>query len=230
MNDKLERLTAIQRIQLVSDKGTFKEMSEVYPFHNPLQFSGYFEKRNRARSETGLDEAVVTGYCRIQEVPCILMVMDSYFMMGSMGSVVGEKISRGFEIASTRKLPVVCFCASSGARMQEGAYSLFQMAKTSGAARIHHKKRQLFISIITDPTLGGVSASFASLADIILAEPGVVFGFTGRRIIQNTMGKELAKGFQSAEYALDHGAIDRIVPREEMKDTLGVLLTWHKKK
>lgn len=223
-----DRLTAWERVHNICDNNTFKEINRISRYYNPIHFPGYKEKLKEAKSKTGLDEAVLTGLCRIMGNPCVLVVLDSHFMMGSMGSVAGEKICRAFELAASRKLPVVSFAASGGARMQEGLFSLFQMTKTTGAILKHNEKSLLYISVITDPTLGGVSASFASLADIILAEEGTVYGFTGRRIIQETIYKELPEEFQSAESALKNGAVDRIVTRAEMKHILGTILSLHR--
>jgi acetyl-CoA carboxylase carboxyl transferase subunit beta len=214
---------------MIADVDSFKEMSSGVNFYNPLKFDGYEEKIKLAEQKTGLKEAVVTGYCSINAFPCVLIVMDSHFMMGSMGAAVGEMIYTAFETAAHKKLPVIAFTASGGARMQEGVVSLAQMAKTAGAVKKHSDKGLLYISVITDPTLGGVSASFASLADVIIAEPRATYGFTGRRIIEETINKELPEDFQSSEEALKHGAIDMIVERALLKATLGKILKLHKR-
>ncbi|MDR1539369.1 MAG: acetyl-CoA carboxylase carboxyl transferase subunit beta [Clostridiales bacterium] len=227
MQKELHRLPASERIWMIADKESFKELHSGIHFYDPLNFKGYEERVKLAEEKTGLKEAVVTGRCSINGYPCVLIVMDSHFMMGSMGSVAGEMICAAFEYAAERKLPVITFAASGGARMQEGVASLAQMAKTAGAVKEHSDKGLLYVSVITDPTLGGVSASFASLADIIIAEPQAVYGFTGRRIIQDTIMKELPEDFQSSESAMKHGAIDMIVERDELKPVLGELLKLH---
>jgi acetyl-CoA carboxylase carboxyl transferase subunit beta len=214
---------------MIADEGSFKEISSGINFYNPLNFDGYDEKIKLAEQKTGLKEAVVTGCCTINTYLCMLIVMDSHFMMGSMGAAVGEKVYTAFETASYQKLPAIAFTASGGARMQEGVISLVQMAKTAGIVKKHSDKGLLYISVITDPTLGGVSASFASLADVIIAEPRATYGFTGRRIIQETINKELPDDFQSSEEALKHGAIDMIVERAQLKQTLGNILKLHRR-
>lgn len=195
---------------------------------NPLQFEGYEGKISELRDKTGLQEAVVTGACKIGGIPCMLGVMDSQFLMASMGSVVGEKLTRLFERAIEERLPVVLFTASGGARMHEGILSLMQMAKVSGAVKRHSDAGLLYITVLTDPTTGGVTASFAMLGDIILSEPGALIGFAGRRVIEGTIGEKLPNDFQSAEFNLKNGFVDAIVPRGELHEKLALLLTLHK--
>ena len=224
---KNPRLSSLERVRMITDQDSFKEFNSDVNFHNPINFEGYEKKIELEKEKTGLNEAVVTGYCTISGLECVLIVMDSYFMMGSMGSVVGEKVCRAFEAAIKRSLTVVAFTASGGARMQEGPISLIQMIKTAGVVKKHSNKGLLYISVITDPTTGGVSASFASLADILIAEPHAVYGFTGKRIIQDTIKKELPDGFQSAESALKFGAIDMVVERDQLKTVLSSILKLH---
>lgn len=221
------RLHAYQRIEMVADQGTFEEWNQEMEFKNPLNFPGYDKKVAAAREKTGLSEAIVTGSCEINGQKAVIGVCDARFIMSSMGYVMGEKIARAVERGTKEKLPVILFACSGGARMQEGIVSLMQMAKTSAALKRHHKAGQLFISVLTDPTTGGVTASFAMLGDIILAEPLALIGFAGPRVIEQTIGQKLPEGFQKAEFLLEHGFIDKIVPREEMKETLGKLLKLH---
>lgn len=221
------RVHAYRRIELTADSGTFEEWNQEMEFANPLNFPEYEEKVAAAREKTRLNEAVVTGKCRINGQWAALGVCDARFLMSSMGHVVGEKITRMVERATGEKLPVVLFACSGGARMQEGCVSLMQMAKTSGALKRHHEAGQLFVSVLTDPTTGGVTASFAMLGDIILAEPGALIGFAGPRVIQQTIGQKLPAGFQRAEFLLEHGFVDKIVNREEMKEVLGKILELH---
>lgn len=221
------RVHAYRRIELTADSGTFEEWNQEMEFVNPLDFPEYEEKVAAAREKTKLNEAVVTGKCRINGQWAALGVCDARFLMSSMGHVVGEKITRMVERATREKLPVVLFACSGGARMQEGCVSLMQMAKTSGALKRHHEAGQLFVSVLTDPTTGGVTASFAMLGDIILAEPGALIGFAGPRVIQQTIGQKLPAGFQRAEFLLEHGFVDKIVRREEMKEVLGKILELH---
>jgi acetyl-CoA carboxylase carboxyl transferase subunit beta len=194
---------------------------------NPISFPAYEDKISEAQSICAAKEAAVTGRCTIQGSPAVMCIMDSRFMMASMGSVVGEKITRAFEYAVTRKLPLIIFTASGGARMQEGIFSLMQMAKTAGAVARHGAAGLPYISVICDPTTGGVTASFASLGDIIIAEPGVLIGFAGKRVIQNTIGETLPEKFQTAEFVYQHGFIDMIVKRENLRETLARLLRLH---
>lgn len=223
----LSRIGSAERLAQVLDPGTFQEWNEELPGSNPLQFEGYPEKIAGLQERTGLNEAITTGKGEIGGMPCAIGVMDSTFLMGSMGSVVGEKVARLFDRATQERLPVILFCASGGARMQEGILSLMQMAKTTCAVQRHNEAGLLYISVMTDPTTGGVTASFATEGDIILAEPGVLIGFAGQRVIRDTIKQELPEGFQTAEFALDHGLIDAIVPRSDMRSTLGRLLALH---
>ena len=223
------RVHAMRRIEITADPGTFQEWNREMEFSNPLDFPGYEEKVKAAREKTRLNEAVVTGQCLIQGEKAAVAVCDARFLMSSMGHVVGEKITCMVERATREILPVIIFACSGGARMQEGCVSLMQMAKTSGALKRHHEAGNLFISVLTDPTTGGVTASFAMLGDIILAEPGALIGFAGPRVIQQTIGQKLPEGFQRAEFLVEHGFVDRIVPREEMKETLGRILKMHRK-
>lgn len=221
------RLLARTRIRLTADADSFTELfAEIAPC-DPLHFEGYAEKLQALQEKTGMRDAVVTGVCRIGGFETCLGVMDSHFMMASMGSVVGEKLTRLFEYATDHRLPVILFTASGGARMQEGMFSLLQMAKVSGAVRRHSDAGLLYITVLTDPTTGGVTASFASLGDIILAEPRATIGFAGRRVIEGTIGEALPDNFQSAEFQLAHGFCDHIVPRNQMKRTLTTLLRLH---
>ncbi len=221
------RISARERLDITADKGSFTEYDAGLTSRNPLNFDGYPEKLAAAQADTGLSDAVVTGECTIRGRKCVIAVMDSRFMMASMGSVVGEKITRAFERATEKGLPVVVFAASGGARMQEGILSLMQMAKTSAAVARHSDAGLLYITVLTDPTTGGVTASFASLGDIILAEPKVLIGFAGRRVIEDTIRQRLPDDFQSAEFLLDHGFVDMIVSRVDMRRTLSKLLTLH---
>ena len=221
------RLGWQKRLSITIDEGSFKEFDAGMESGNPIGFPGYSEKIRESQAASGATEAVVTGRCTIQDYPAIVCVMDSRFMMASMGSVVGEKITRAFEYAAGGNLPVIIFTASGGARMQEGIFSLMQMAKTSGAVARHSKAGHLYISVMADPTTGGVTASFASLGDIIIAEPGVLIGFAGKRVIQDTIGYTLPEKFQSAEFVFDHGFADMIVHRKDLSFTLGRLLKLH---
>ncbi|SDN82477.1 acetyl-CoA carboxylase, carboxyltransferase subunit beta [Acetanaerobacterium elongatum] len=223
------RLTAAERLSFTADAGSFIEYDRNMTSKNPIDFKGYEAKLKELRTQTGLNDAVVTGECTIKGQRCVLAVMDSHFMMASMGSVVGEKIARAFERATEQHLPVIIFTASGGARMQEGIVSLMQMAKTSAAAARHSKAGNLYITVLTDPTTGGVTASFAMLGDIIIAEPKVLVGFAGRRVIEDTIKQHLPDEFQSAEFLLSHGFVDMIVPRARMTDTLSQLLEMHGK-
>lgn len=222
-------LSARARISLVVDKGSFKELDSAMTSGNPLDFPGYEEKLAAYQEKAGQNEAVLTGEAEIEGQKTIIAIMDSSFMMGSMGSVVGEKITRAIEYATKNSLPMIIFTASGGARMQEGIFSLMQMAKTSAALARHDENGLLYISILTDPTTGGVTASFATLGDIILAEPGALIGFAGPRVIEQTINQKLPEGFQRSEFLLEHGQIDSIVERTELKATLGKLLRLHSK-
>ena len=227
------RIPAYKRIESIADQDTFEEWdcdmnTENGPV-NPLEFRGYPEKVEKLREQTGLNEAVVTGTAKINGNPVVLGVCDGRFMMASMGWAVGEKITRAVERATEERLPVILFTCSGGARMQEGIVSLMQMAKTSAALKKHSDAGLLYITVLTDPTTGGVTASFAMLGDIILAEPGALIGFAGPRVIEQTIGQKLPEGFQRAEFLLEHGFVDQIVKRNEMKEVLGKLIELHQK-
>ena len=222
------RLSSRRRVEQIIDEGTFKEFDLNIDTDNPLQMDDYIKKLEALREKTGLDEAVKCGIGKINSEEVVLCVMDSNFMMGSMGKVVGEKITYSIEKAIELKLPIIIFCASGGARMQEGIVSLMQMAKTSAAVKKLNNAGNLYISVLTDPTYGGVTASFASLGDIILAEPKAMIGFAGQRVIKQTIGQDLPEGFQTAEFLLEHGFVDKIVNRKDMKKTLHKLILLHK--
>lgn len=215
------------RINLIADGDSFIEMDSDLTSTNFLNFPGYTEKLEKDRKKTGSEEAVTTGTCTVSGFKTALFVMDPFFMMGSMGSVVGEKITRLFEYATEEKLPVIGICVSGGARMQEGITSLMQMAKTSGAVRYHSDAGLLYTAVLTDPTTGGVTASFAMEADIIIAEPKALIAFAGPRVIEDTIKKKLPPDFQRAEFLLDKGFIDSIVPRRHLKGYLRRLLALH---
>ncbi len=221
------RLTARERLNITIDKDSFIEYDKGMISKNPIDFPEYAEKQARLRASTGLDDAIITGEATIRKHRCVIAVMDSRFMMASMGSVVGEKLTRAIERATERGLPVVVFCASGGARMQEGIVSLMQMAKTSGAVARHSQNGLLYITVMTDPTTGGVTASFASLGDIIIAEPKVLIGFAGRRVIEGTIRQRLPDDFQSAEFLLEHGFVDMIVERKLIRRTIAHLFKLH---
>ncbi|MGX7417651.1 acetyl-CoA carboxylase, carboxyltransferase subunit beta [Carnobacterium gallinarum] len=221
------RIGALERIQLTVDEGSFKEWDTGISNTNPMEFPDYEEKIATLQEKTGLDEAVITGEATINGQPHVIAVMDASFIMGSMGTVVGEKITRVFEKATIKKLPVIIFTASGGARMQEGILSLMQMAKISGAVAKHSVAGLLYVVVLTDPTTGGVSASFAMQGDIILAEPQALIGFAGRRVIEQTINEELPDDFQKAESLLETGFIDKIVPRTDLKQTLSLILSLH---
>ncbi|MFZ5598707.1 MAG: acetyl-CoA carboxylase, carboxyltransferase subunit beta [Bacillota bacterium] len=223
------RLNAKERIRMTLDEDSFLEFDNELTTVNPLHFPNYPEKLAAAQEASGLREAVVTGRGTIEGVPVVIGIMDSHFIMGSMGSVVGEKIARAIEQAIEKKLPVIIFSTSGGARMQEGILSLMQMAKTSAALAKLDEAGLLFISVITDPTTGGVTASFASLGDIIIAEPGALVGFTGPRVIEQTIRQKLPEGFQKAEFMRQHGMVDMIVSRPQLKETLANILLLHKR-
>lgn len=222
------RMGAYARLELIADENSFQVWDDDLKTKDPLNFPNYQNKLEKAQKATNLDEAVLTGYATIKEEPIALGIMDSHFIMGSMGTVVGEKLTRLFEKATEQSLPVVLFTASGGARMQEGIMSLMQMAKISGAIKRHSDKGLLYITVLTDPTTGGVTASFAMEGDIILAEPQSLVGFAGRRVIEQTMKTELPENFQKAEFLLEHGFVDSIVPRLEMKSCLSSILSIHK--
>ncbi len=221
------RLAAPERIRMTVDPGSMQELDAGMKSCNPIGFEGYTRKLEQLQKATGLDDAIITGECTIKGQRCVIGVMDSRFMMASMGSVVGEKIARAFEYAVRRRLPVVLFTASGGARMQEGILSLMQMAKTSAAVALHNDAGLLYITVLTDPTTGGITASFASLGDIIIAEPKVLVGFAGRRVIEGTIREKLPEDFQTAEFLQEHGFVDMIVPRHDLRRTLGHLIKLH---
>jgi len=223
------RLSARRRIKQIADEGTFKEIGEDILTEDPLHFEGYLKKVESLKEKTKIEEAVKCGICEIEGQKAVLGVMDGNFLMGSMGSAVGERITLAIETAIKRKLPLVMFCVSGGARMQEGIVSLMQMAKTSAAIAKLNESGLLYISVFTDPTTGGVTASFASLGDIILAEPKALIGFAGPRVIEQTIKQKLPDGFQRSEFLLEHGFIDKIVERKDMKKTLAKLIRLHTK-
>ena len=222
-----EGLSAKNRIYYIIDKGSFIETNKKLKFSNPIEFPEYEEKYNKAVNKTNMNEAVITGIASIEGIKCVLAVMDKRFFMASMGRVVGEKITAAVELADRKKLPLIIYCASGGARMQEGIFSLMQMAKTSAAIEKFSSNGGLYIAVLTNPTTGGVTASFASLADITLAEPKALIGFAGPRVIEQTIGKKLPEGFQTAEYLKEHGFIDEIVPIKEQREVLAKLLRLH---
>ena len=222
------RISVQERLALTIDMGTFLEMFKGIETQDPLNFPGYQKKLASMREKTGLDEAVVTGTALIRGEKVALGIMDSNFIMASMGTVVGEKITRLFEYATAEKLPVVLFTASGGARMQEGIMSLMQMAKISAAVKRHSNEGLFYLTILTDPTTGGVTASFAMEGDIILAEPQSLVGFAGRRVIENTVREDLPEDFQKAEFLLEHGFVDAIVKRRELPDMIARLVRLHK--
>ncbi len=222
------KIRAWDRIQMLMDEGSFKELSYKLKIVNPINFPGYEEKIKSLTESLNINEAVITGEGTIENNKCILAVMDNYFLMGSMGSIVGEKISRAIELATKKKCPIIIICTSGGARMQEGIISLMQMSKTSAVLAKHNKAGQLYISVLTNPTTGGVTASFAMLGDIVLAEPNALIGFAGPRVIEQTIKQKLPDGFQSSEFLQDAGFIDKIVERRDLKKTLGKLLSMHK--
>ena len=221
------RLSARRRIKQIADEGTFKEIGKDILTKDPLEFKGYMKKVEGLREKTKIDEAVKCGTCEIEGEKAVLGVMDGNFLMGSMGKAVGERITLAIETAIKKKLPLVMFCVSGGARMQEGIISLMQMAKTSSAIAKLNKAGLLYISVLTDPTTGGVTASFASLGDIILAEPKALIGFAGPRVIEQTIKQKLPEGFQRSEFLLEHGFIDKIVERKDMKETIAELIRLH---
>ncbi len=221
------RMNAWERIASFVDEDTFKELDENMVSTNPLDFPDYIEKLEKDREKSQLNEAVVTGTGKINGLDAVIAVMDSRFRMGSMGSVVGEKITRAIEEADAKKVPFIIFTASGGARMQEGVLSLMQMAKTSVALRRLSNNGGLFISIMTHPTTGGVSASFASLGDYNFAEPGALIGFAGRRIIEQTIREDLPEDFQTAEFLLKHGQLDDVISRLDLKDSITNVLDIH---
>ncbi len=223
------RMHINKRLESIVDKDTYERFDLNIDTTNPLQLDDYPKKIKGLREKTGIQEAVSCGTGEIKGEKVVICVMDSGFLMGSMGIVVGEKITYAIEKAIELKLPLIIFCVSGGARMQEGIISLMQMAKTSSAIAKLNEEKLLYISVLTDSTTGGVTASFAMLGDIIIAEPNTLIGFAGPRVIEQTIGQTLPKGFQRAEFLLEHGFIDMVVERKDLKETLGKLLTWHKK-
>jgi acetyl-CoA carboxylase carboxyl transferase subunit beta len=224
------RIDSEERIRLLADPGTFQPLDSDLSPTDPLAFKdrrSYADRLRDSQQATGLRDAVITGLCRLDGQPLALGVMDFRFMGGSMGSVVGEKLTRLIETATERRHPLLIVCASGGARMQEGMLSLMQMAKISGALERHREAELLYIPLLTHPTTGGVTASFAMLGDLILAEPKALIGFAGRRVIEQTLREKLPDGFQTAEYLRDHGFVDAIVPRTQLRATLSTLLQLH---
>ena len=224
---KYFRLSSRRRIEQIIDEGTYKEFDLNITNVNPLNLSEYPKKLEALQKKTGLTEAIRCGTGKIENKEVVICIMDNNFLMGSMGSVVGEKITYSIEKAIELKLPLIIFCVSGGARMQEGIISLMQMAKTTAALTKLNEAGNLYISILTDPTYGGVTASFASLADIILAEPGAMIGFAGPRVIEQTIKQELPEGFQTSEFLLQHGFVDKIVERKDLKQTLSRIIKLH---
>lgn len=222
------RISARRRLEQIVDENTFEEMDANLQTTDPLQFEGYTKKIALLQEKTKINEAVKTGIGKINGEQAVIAIMDGNFLMGSMGCVVGEKITRAIETAIEKRLPLIMFCVSGGARMQEGIISLMQMAKTSSALAKLDDAGLLYISVLTDPTTGGVTASFAMLGDIILAEPDALIGFAGPRVIAQTLKQKLPEGFQRSEFLLEHGFIDKIVTRKDMKDTLSQILKLHK--
>ncbi len=221
------RLKAKCRVGFIADNDTFEEFNQDMTAKNPLNYPDYEDKIKKTQEKTGINDAVVTGKCKIGGIQSVLCVMDSGFIMGSMGSVVGEKITQAFEYATENNLPIVIFTTSGGARMQEGIIALMQMAKVSAAVYKHSEKGLLYVTVFTDPTTGGVTASFAMLGDIILSEPKALIGFAGRRVIEQTIKQKLPEEFQTAEFLLEHGFIDKIVPRENLKEVISKILEIH---
>ena len=224
------RIDSDERIRLIADEGSFESLDSDLAPTDPLAFKdrrSYADRLRDSQQSTGLRDAVLTGLCRLDGMPLALGVMDFRFMGGSMGSVVGEKLTRLIEEATARRIPVLIVCASGGARMQEGMLSLMQMAKISGALERHRQAELLYLPLLTHPTTGGVTASFAMLGDLILAEPRALIGFAGRRVIEQTLREKRPEGFQTAEYLQDHGFVDAIIPRTELHATLANLLQLH---
>lgn len=221
------RISAWERIALTIDEKSLEEWDTDVKTEDPLNFPDYLEKIASVQEKTGLHEAVLTGEATINQQPVAIGIMDSNFIMGSMGTVVGEKITRLFERALAKNLPVVLFTASGGARMQEGIFSLMQMAKISAAVKRHSEAGLFYLTVLTDPTTGGVTASFAMEGDVILAEPQALIGFAGRRVIEQTIRQELPEDFQKAEFLLEHGFVDQIVPRTQLKERISQLLKLH---
>lgn len=224
------RMNAKKRLSVTIDEGSFSEINSQITSKNPLETPEYEEKLESGKKLTQMNEAFISGTATIVGIPCAIGVLDSHFMMGSMGSAVGEKVTRLIEHATTKKLPLIIFSASGGARMQEGILSLMQMAKTSAALYYFNQKGLLYISVLTNPTTGGVAASFASLGDINIAEKSSLIGFAGARVIKQTIRQELPDGFQTDKFQLEHGQVDLIVHRQEMRKTLYQLLSLHQQK
>ena len=222
------RISARRRLEQIVDENTFEEMDSNLQTTDPLQFEGYTKKIALLQEKTKINEAVKTGIGKINGEQAVIAIMDGNFLMGSMGCVISKKITRAIETAIKKRLPLIMFCVSGGARMQEGIISLMQMAKTSSALAKLDDAGLLYISVLTDPTTGGVTASFAMLGDIILAEPDALIGFAGPRVIEQTLKQKLPEGFQRSEFLLEHGFIDKIVTRKDMKDTLSQILKLHK--
>lgn len=222
------RMGAYDRLAITLDAGSFEEMFTDLATKNVLEFKGYDQKIAGLKKKTGLHEGIVTGTGTIDGQKVAIGVMDSRFLMGSMGAVVGEKVTLLTEKATAQSLPLILFTASGGARMQEGIISLMQMAKTAAALKRHADAGGLYVTVLTDPTTGGVTASFAMLGDIILSEPGALIGFAGPRVIRDTIRQELPEGFQKAEFLLSHGFVDKIVERDQMKATLSQILDYHR--
>lgn len=223
------KISAAERIEMICDAGSFKEMNRGLKTKNPIKFPEYRSRLELFRQQTGMNDAVMTGIGQIEGEKAAVAVLDGTFFMGSMGTVVGEKIARLAETAQRKRLPLVIFSASGGARMQEGLFSLLQMAKTAGAVENFKDAGGLFISCLTHPTTGGVSASYASLGDILIAEPDALIGFAGPRVISQTIGQELPEGFQRAEFLLEHGMLDMVVERQELRGVIARLLRMHKR-
>lgn len=223
------RMNARQRLNFIADPGSFQEMDQDLHTEDVLSFPGYRQKLTLTENVAGEKEAVICGTATIEKTPCGLFIMEPFFMMGSMGTVVGEKITRLFEYAIEHRLPVIGYTVSGGARMQEGILSLMQMAKTSGVIKRHSDAGLLYIPVLTDPTTGGVTASFAMEGDVILAEPKATVAFAGARVIEQTTRKKLPQGFQTAEFLLEHGFVDAVVPRKEQRQTIARLLHIHGK-
>ena len=222
------RMSTKARLAFIADEGSFTELFADVENTDPLEFPGYKNKLETSQRSSKEKEAVLCGTAEINKYKCCLFIMDPFFMMGSMGTVVGEKITRLFEYATEHRIPVIGFTVSGGARMQEGLFSLMQMAKTSGAVKRHSDAGLLYVTVLTDPTTGGVTASFAMEGDIILSEPGATVGFAGARVIEQTTRKSLPKGFQTAEFMLEHGFIDAIVSRASQKKVIAAILRMHK--
>ncbi|MBR3834004.1 MAG: acetyl-CoA carboxylase carboxyltransferase subunit beta [Lachnospiraceae bacterium] len=223
-------ISADKRLRNLVDKGTFKPLKCKVAFTNPLEYPDYEDKILSLQEKTGLDEAVLAGTAKIDGYDAVVAVMSSKFLMGSMGIAVGEKITNAVEYADKKKLPLIIFTASGGARMQEGILSLMQMAKTSAAVEKFNNNGGLYISVLTHPTTGGVTASFATLGDITLAEPEALIGFAGPRVIEQTIGQKLPEGFQRSEFLQEHGFVDQIVPRDKMRETIAHILRLHSKR